>query len=302
MIKTPQVTKIASFSGHRDSIYALAGTQSPFFYTAGSDGLIVRWDSQNPHDGVLIARVPNTVYTMQYDTHRKWLIVGQNFDGVHFISPESGKEIGSIHLENAPFFDILSFDDWVVVASGSGSLFVIDLKIGKVSTQLKLSEQSLRCLAYNPIQKHLAVGSSDGKIRLIETSNFSLLSQTEAHTNSVFSLAYSPDFSSLWSGSRDAHLKCWHITDGLQLHQDIIAHLYTINHIVFSPTGEHFATCSKDKSIKLWEASSGRLLKVIDKSRHAGHGTSVNKIIWISHKRVISCSDDRSALLWEISW
>ena len=56
-----------------------------------------------------------------------------------------------------------------------------------------------------------------------------------------------------------------------------------------------------DKSIKVWDAESEKLLKVIDKSRHAGHGTSVNKLLWSDYNdQLISASDDRQISVWDI--
>lgn len=56
-----------------------------------------------------------------------------------------------------------------------------------------------------------------------------------------------------------------------------------------------------DKSIKIWEAATFRLLKVIDRARHAGHGTSVNKLLWLEyHDRLISASDDRTVSIWAV--
>jgi WD40 repeat protein len=58
-----------------------------------------------------------------------------------------------------------------------------------------------------------------------------------------------------------------------------------------------------DKSIKVWDAQEFRLLKVIDKARYAGHGTSVNKLYWSKfHNQLISCSDDRSISVWNIDF
>ncbi|MCS7005047.1 MAG: WD40 repeat domain-containing protein [Cytophagales bacterium] len=302
MIKTPSVQKIASFTGHRDAIYALSYGGNHFFYTAGSDGMVVRWNVLEPEKGFLVAKVPNTVYALHCDISRKWLIIGQNFDGVHLISLETGKEIGSIHLENAPFFEILTVKNFVLVASGSGKLFVIDLKTGSIAGKIPLSDASLRTIAYNAVDDEIAIGGSDHKIRILDPK-FSIKQEIEAHTNSVFSLCYSPHDQTLWSGSRDAHLKAWKKdSQTYVLLYDIVAHMFTINYIAFSPSGKHFATCSKDKSIKLWNSQSGKLLKVIDKSRHAGHGTSVNKLCWLNESQLISCSDDKTASLWQITW
>ena len=105
------------------------------------------------------------------------------------------------------------------------------------------------------------------------------------------------------STSRDATLKIWNVEENYTLQESIVAHMYTINHLAYSPNGKYFATCSKDKSIKIWDAQSFRLLKVIDKARHAGHGTSVNKLYWSSYKnQLISCSDDRTISTWDIEF
>jgi WD40 repeat protein len=58
-----------------------------------------------------------------------------------------------------------------------------------------------------------------------------------------------------------------------------------------------------DKSIKVWDGHTYQLLKVIDKGRHAGHGTSINKVIW-SHFRqqIIAISDDRTVSIWELEF
>ena len=56
-----------------------------------------------------------------------------------------------------------------------------------------------------------------------------------------------------------------------------------------------------DKSIKVWDAESFKLLKVIDRARHAGHGTSINKLQWTNfHNQIVACSDDRSISVWKL--
>ena len=78
--------------------------------------------------------------------------------------------------------------------------------------------------------------------------------------------------------------------------------MFTINHLAFSPDGRLLATCSMDKSIKLWDADTLALLRVVDRARHAGHGTSVNKLFWPgTQNRLVSCSDDRSLAVWQVS-
>lgn len=122
-----------------------------------------------------------------------------------------------------------------------------------------------------------------------------------AHDNSVFTLQYSYDGNILLSSGRDAHLKIWDVKSDYLLVETVVAHMYAINNISFRPDGKYFATCSMDKSIKIWDAQSFRLLKVIDKARHAGHATSVNKLLWTNYQdRLVSASDDHTLSIWDI--
>jgi WD40 repeat protein len=153
----------------------------------------------------------------------------------------------------------------------------------------------------HPTQPQVAVGYSDNVIRVFSTTDYKLLYEIEAHTNSVFALAYSPDEKYLLSGGRDAVLKIWDAQNGYAAAQTINAHLYHINSIKYNPTGTLFATVSMDKTIKLWDAKTFDLLKVIDKPKNDGHTTSVNKVLWLSDKTLVTASDDKTAMLWVIS-
>ena len=58
-----------------------------------------------------------------------------------------------------------------------------------------------------------------------------------------------------------------------------------------------------DKSVKIWDAETFKLLKVIDRARHAGHGTSVNKLLWTQFdNQIISGSDDRTISVWKLEF
>jgi WD40 repeat protein len=144
------------------------------------------------------------------------------------------------------------------------------------------------------------VGYSDYCIRVFDLNSFQKKYEWIAHQNSVFTLAYSRDSKTLLSGSRDARIKTWDIENGYELKGEVAAHLYAINHLAISPDGNYFATASMDKSVKIWKAEELQLLKVVDKARHAGHGTSVNKILWINNEQLVSAGDDRVISNWMV--
>ena len=296
------VVRLNAFTGHNDCVYTLQPSNtSNIFFSGAGDGLVVKWDFKNPDAGELIAKLPNSVYALHYHAESNQLLAGHNYDGIHFIDWQNKKELASLHITTAAIFDIQSLGNRIFVACGDGSIVSINLERLVVTDRNKHSENKARTIAIHAKRGELAVGYSDNFIRIFDIDSLELKHEWHAHLNSVFTLRYSPDGNYLFSGSRDARLKVWDVQAGYLQAAEVVAHMYAINHLEFSPDGKHFVTCSMDKSIKVWDTEGLQLLKVIDKARHAGHGTSVNKLLWTSFEsQLLSASDDRKISSWQI--
>ena len=316
------VSKLHTFTGHKDCVYTLENSpQGPVFFSGAGDGMVVSWNIQNPEQGKLLAKVGASVYALHYDSSRNQLIIGQNYEGIHRVNLENKEavaavetapvetaavETGSVKITEAAIFDITTFENKILVGDGNGVITAVDAETLGVIKRIRACKESVRTMAVHPHRQEMAVGFSDNTIRIIDLHDLKVKQVIEAHKNSVFTLCYSPDYKVLLSGSRDAHLKIWNVEENYTLQEAIVAHMYTINHISFSPDGKYFVTCSMDKSVKVWDAHQFKLLKVIDKARHAGHGTSVNRTLWPGHTlengdyTLISASDDRTISLWAI--
>ncbi len=297
------IRKIDTFSGHRDSIYTIISDGSASgFYSAGADGFVIHWDLSKPDMGKLIARTGTSVYALCLDSQRKTLWIGQNFEGIQVYDIQSGNIIQSSHITSSTIFDIQINRDKAFVALGDGVIAVMDIPSFSIQKHIKVSDKSIRSIAINTLTCEFAVGDSNHLIHIFDLQSYTLKKTIQAHTNSVFSVHYSPDNRLLFTTGRDAYLRIWDATQNYGSVAEIPAHMYAINHISHSPDGRHFATCSMDKSVKLWDSSTFKLKKIIDRARHAGHGTSVNKLLWTSYQnQLISCSDDRMISVWEIT-
>jgi WD40 repeat protein len=298
------VEKIHSLTGHRDCVYTVEPSdQSELVFSAGGDGMIVKWNLSSPEEGELIAKLPNSVYAIHYLSERGQLVAGHNYEGIHLLDWKDKKELASLKLSSAAIFDIQSFGNDLFVASGDGTLIIVDLEGWSVKRRIIHSEKNARVIAINPIEGEIAVGYSDHFIRIFSLHDYSLKVEFQAHQNSVFTLRYTPDYKFLISGSRDARLKAWDVSSQYGQSAEVVAHLFAINHMAISPSGLYLATGSMDKSIKIWDVSELKLLKVIDRARHAGHGTSVNKLLWTSfNDQLISASDDRTLSVWKLTF
>ncbi|MHC2992777.1 WD-40 repeat protein [Pontibacter sp. HJ8] len=306
MASNIHVQKLATLTGHRDCVYTLEGAADPsIVYSAGSDGMVAAWDLNQPDTGELIARVTTSVYALRAIPERALLLIGQNMEGLQVIDLKSKTILRSVALPKVAIFDItfVAETDRIYVALGNGGIAVIGATDFELLTMVRKSEQSVRCLAYNRATHELAAGYSDHRVRVYDVTSLELKYELDAHTNSVFTVAYSPDGALLLTAGRDAHLRVWKVQEKYKERGYVIAHMYTVNHITYSPDGRYFASCSMDKSIKLWDAKTFKLLKVIDKVRNASHSTSVNKLFWSAHQnQLVSCSDDRTISVWDINF
>jgi WD40 repeat protein len=297
-----QIEKLATITGHNDCIYTLAGGATPSqFFSAAGDGMIVLWDQMDTANGQLIAKLPNSVYALHYFKPSNVLVAGHNYEGIHILDWENKKELGSLQLSKAAIFDIQSTGQDVLIASGDGSIHKVEVSSLRIVSRVQPSDKSARTIAVNEKLGEVAVGFSDNFVRVFDIDTMALKHEWAAHENSVFTVRYTPDGNHLMTGSRDARLKAWDAKAGYKQAAEVVAHLFAINHMEFSPDAKHFVTCSLDKSIKVWDASALRLLKVIDRARHGGHRTSVNKVLWTHHHdQLLSASDDRTIAVWHI--
>jgi WD40 repeat protein len=299
-----KVEKIDSFTGHRDCVYALEKSDDVHhFFSAAGDGVVVKWNLQKPDVGEMIAKVGHSVYALAYLPNKNHLWILENFEGIHVIDIANKQEISTLKLVATNYFDIQIYQNMAFIAGGDGVISVIETESYNFIKHIKASEMSVRCLAINPVEREFAAGFSDYSIKIFDLQTFELKKVFAAHQNSVFALKYSPDFKYLFSGSRDARLKIWDVEKEYVLEKEIVAHTFAINYIDFSPDYKYFATCSMDKSVKIWDAESFKLFKVIDRARHAGHGTSVNKLLWTKYdNQIVSASDDRTISVWKINF
>lgn len=293
--------KSFTYTGHKDCIYGLGkGFEPNTFVTGGADGWVVEWDYANPADGKLLVQVNVPIYSFLLLGDDKKILCGSRAGNLRSIDMQAREEERNIEAHTAGIFDIALINNNIITAGGDGKVKVWEKDSYTLLAELSHSNKSARVIAQHPILPEMAVGYSDNTIRVFNTENFKLLLELKAHENSVFALAYSPNGKYVLSGGRDAVLKIWDAKEGYSPQQTINAHWYHINSIKYSPSGSLFATASMDKTIKVWDAESFELLKVLDKEKYDGHTTSVNKILWVSDNELISCSDDKTAMLWRV--
>jgi len=113
------------------------------------------------------------------------------------------------------------------------------------------SSSPLRELWVNHIEKHLSVTLGHPLSWPAEILTL------HGHTQTVFSVAYSPDGSQIVSGSRDNTIRVWNPTTGQCIAGPFQGHTEKVSSVAYSPDGSHIVSGSWDKTIGVWNLAPG---------------------------------------------
>ncbi len=301
MQRSIQVNKLNEFTGHSGAIYGLyVSPVSGKVYTGGADGYVVEWDLGNAAEGRLIGRLDQPIYCIFLYEPTKQLWVGTGNGHIHILDLESKIELKNLVSHEQGVFDIKMLNGKLYAAGGDGCISLWDAQKTELLSLKKFSEKSARVITCSPSKSLLAIGFSDFSIVLMDENLAVFELIQNAHTNSVFSLAFNGDGTQLFSGGRDAMLKIWNVAADVTLQKEIPAHNLHVHSIAVQHEGNYFLSSSMDKTIKIWRMQDAELLKVLDKARNDSHLNSINKIAWVSENKFVSISDDKKMMFWEL--
>jgi len=232
------------------------------------------------------------IYALSFDTlENGGLVAGALDGGVHWLYPEEPERNLHVAQHTRGVFAVLRVGEEVFTAGGDGVLTRWNAKTGRTIESLPVSGNSLRCIAKTLPGDELLIGASDGNIYSIDPNAMKLKRSCVANDPSVFTVGvHSAGAPFMVSGGRDARLLLYDLMDGRQV-GNISAHNSTINNLAFSPNGKFLATASRDKTVKLWDAKTWKLLKVCEVVRDRGHVNSVNCLLWLDDKTLITAGD-----------
>ncbi len=187
----------------------------------------------------------------------------------------------------------------LVSASADGTLKTWSFE-GTWTVHKTLGTHVFRVLAldFSPDGGLLAAGggepSRSGEVKIWEVGKGLLgRSLPSLHSDTVFSVRFSPDGTKLASASADKFLKVTNVADG-KLLRSYEGHTHHVLAVDWKSDGKELVTGGADNVLKVWDYGTGEQLRTLQ-----AVGKQVTSVRWIAGKpEVVGASGDTQVRIW----
>ena len=284
--------------------------------SADYNGTIWLWDlrrSPNSHPSQILQDQQHDVYALAFSPDGKMLAASGSDCKIRLWSgignPDLPSRTVGHHDKNVTS---LTFNwDGTLLASGSDDctikLWHLDSQSkDKPMSILKGKQAAVKTVAFSPNRQTgylLASGSQDNSINLWNVRDDRHFAVLIRHTDTVRSVAFSPDGQVLASGGEDQTIILWDLSDPKQIRElDILtAHKDNVRSVAFSSDGQWLASGSEDQTLCLWELTSANQKTILLKERLRGHSYGVSAVAFSPDNQLLaSGSWDKTIRLWHL--
>jgi WD40 repeat protein len=139
------------------------------------------------------------------------------------------------------------------------------------------AERPLVCCRFEPKGRFLFCGLESADVQRFNLADGKRVAFPGGHESWVFSLAFSADGETAFSGGGDGRIAAWETATAAEVPKPvrkIEAHQGWIRALRVSPDGALLASGGNDRLVRIWETASGKLLHEL--KGHAGHVYSLD--------------------------
>lgn len=237
-------------------------------WDAGSGKLLYKFEDHN-----------GSITTMDFSPDSKKIITGSRDSTVNMWNVSNGSLMHSLEKHNGTI-ECVKFNpdgNSFVTTSSDKTAIIWDSNTGDVLHTLQEHTGKVAYAEFSPDGKTLFTASSDNSVKIWNADTGEFLQTLKGHPGNVTYIAFSPDNSYLLTVASDMavvnntimlwdarSLNLIHKIEGNIFDDSAIGHRKFISAAVFSSNGKRLITSSFDRTVKIWDTETGKLVKNFD--------------------------------------
>jgi WD40 repeat protein len=240
----------------------------------------------------------------------KSLAAADSYGSVRIYDVASGRQLRYFQ-KPGPAASVAFSPDGILLAVGGYTVSggYADLRLLDATTMQEIRRfdfqnynDAVTSVAFSPDGRRVAVGTIGWMVMVWDVNSGKRTLRFQG-TCPVLSVAFSPDGKGVAYGSTSSNFDLVDLATGrasASLNERTTAvrgqrHENSIHGVAFSPDGKLLATCSADKSIRLWSVDTGKTV-----ARCLGHSTEVNAVAFSPDGKLLaSGGEDGTVRLWD---
>nr|XP_034332540.1 WD repeat-containing protein 3 [Crassostrea gigas] len=198
---------------------------------------------------------------------------------------------------NVVFLDIKGVKGKYCAVGACENVLVWDLRTGEKHLELQGEKGEVTQIAKSPDKRHVAVGYSDGLVKVFDLHGGEVKVNFSGHKSAVTALSYDHQGLRLVSGAKDTDVIVWDIVNESGLFR-LKGHKGQITQVVFLKDKNVIVSSSKDTFIKFWDLDTQHCFKTL-----VGHRSEIYDFVIVRNgQRLITGSADSELRVWDIEY
>ncbi len=152
-------------------------------------------------------------------------------------------------------------------------------------------DTGVSCLAFTADGQRLAVGGTEGRVTVLDATNWQPLEYFFNHTLAVTAVRFLNDNRTFYSCSLDKTVQ----SQSLTAQRVYAVHEGGVEQLALLTGGGQFVTCGADQRTVLWDTGSGQQQRVFE-----GQGPATKLAVRSDNQRLVTGGDDGQLHLWNL--
>ncbi len=251
--------EIVALEGHTRDVTAIAFSHDgKELASASEDACVKVWDVAGHRQKMSFENNRGHVHDVAFTPDDRWVVSADRDGYAQFWS--AGSRGRALWSRNSKLFSIAIAPDGRQMATGGDDGVVhIWNELAEPGRIQIAKEDPGRAVDLSPDSRFVALGDYSGNIRLYDLATRKLLKQFSAHGDrAIDDIRFSRRGNLLVTAGKDNAIRLWRFPELTLLHT-LQGHQDRMWNLSVSPDGASLASCSEDRTIKVWDTASGAL-------------------------------------------